>query len=314
MKRTSVYLSSNLSAPQSLIIFFLLFCAQSKSFAAACCGGGIAIPSIIAGDEKYQLATSLSTAKIFADVAANGVWQKRTNDDLTRILKLDMAAIFSDRYQYGVSIPIHERQVSGELGGSSHGLGDTAVQLGYEYLPDWDYSPYRPKGIGYLNLTLPTGKSLYEEDNFSGLESRGRGFWALGVGTLLTKNFKKWDTLATLDLHKSFSKKVSNSQFDGRIEPGWGYSYSLGLGYNWGDFRFGHAISWSHEDGIQTIGNISSIGSAQDVATGSISFSYLIEDLLSSSIVYSDQTWYGNPSNTGLNKTILLTLVKRWSR
>lgn len=305
---------------KSLLIFsssfyFLGALVISKvTLGSACCGGGLSVPSIIAGDDRQQLSTSYSYSKVHADVSASGIWQRKANEDITQILKLDYASIIEDRFQFGVSLPIHQRNVQGLQGGQSQGLGDTALQGGYEYLPDWDYHPYRPKGIGYISLTLPTGKSLYEEDNLSGLDSRGRGFWALGAGTLLTKTFKKIDTLATLELHKSFSKPVHNSQFQGTIEPGWGYSYSLGIGYNMNKLRLGHALLWSYEDPIQSQGNIVSKGNYQSVATGSFSVSYLTDQLLTVSLTYSDQTLYGEPTNTGLNKTILLSLLKRWSR
>lgn len=298
----------------SKFYFLYILLMTNVSFGAACCGGGLSVPSIIAGDDKQQFATSYSYSKVHADVSASGIWQRKLNEDITQILKIDYAAIWEDRFQYGISLPLHQRNVQGLHGGQSQGLGDTALLGGYEYLPDWDYHPYRPKGIGYISLTLPTGKNLYEEDNLSGLESRGRGFWALGIGTLLTKNFKKFDTLATFDLHKSFSKSVHNSQFQGSIEPGWGYSYSLGLGYNMKNLRWGHTLLWSYEDPIQTRGTIEAKGESQSVATGSFSVSYLTEQLSTLSLTYSDQTLYGNPTNTGLNKTLLLSFLKRWSR
>jgi hypothetical protein len=296
-----------------LFSFAILFCTQ-KSFSAACCGGGFSVPSIIAGDDKTQLTSSYSYSKLDSDVSVNGVWQKRSNSDLTQIFKFDGASIYKDRYQFGASIPIHQRNMSGPQGGQASGLGDISLLSGYEYLPDWDYHPWRPKGIGYLSLTLPTGKSIHEEDNFSGINSRGRGFWALGAGTLLTKTFKKMDAFANFELHKSFAKKVSTSQLQGELVPGLGYSLTLGIGYNWDKIRFGHTISWLQEDPIKTTGSINTPGEIQRVATGSLSLSYLLEDYLSGSLTYSDQAWYGEPVNTGLNKTILLSLQKRWPR
>lgn len=282
--------------------------------ASACCGGVATLPNMIIGDDTFQFSSNFSYSKIDTYVSEQGIWNKKPLNDHSQILKLDFAAIYYDRYQYGFSIPLHQRQVEGPQGGTAQGLGDISFQLGYEYLSNWDYPPYSPKSIGYLTLTVPTGKSIYEEDNLHGLNSRGRGFWSLGIGSAFTKTFQKYDGIMNIELHRAASKKVANSQFNGTIEPGWGFSYSIGAGYNWDKARIGHTISWTYEDPIKSTGNVDSYSSSQKVTTGSIILSYLLPPHLTTSISYSDQTWYGDPSNTDLNKTLLVTVVKRWSK
>ncbi|MCB0370108.1 MAG: hypothetical protein KDD45_11960 [Bdellovibrionales bacterium] len=294
----------------SLILFFI----TPKSYGAACCGGGFSVPSIISGDDQYQLATSYAYSKIDADVNNSGVWEKRSYDDHSKILKIDMASVYKDRFQFSLSIPIQQRNISGPQGGQSTGLGDIGLLSGYEYLPDWDYSPWRPKGIGFITLSLPTGKSLYDDNNFNGLNSRGRGYWSIGIGSLFTKTFRKWDAFFNMELHNSLSKNVANSQFQGTVKPGIGYSFNFGIGYNWKKFRLGHSILWQYEDPISFSGSINSNGAEQQVATGTIAIAYLVTDNLSSSLSYSDQSWYGQPTNTGLNKSWLIALQKRWPR
>jgi hypothetical protein len=290
--------------------FFLLFLiAPNLLLAAACCGGGFAIPSLITGDDKAQVTTSYSYSKIDTDVFTNGVWQKRNSDDVSNVYKLELARIFLDRYQAGVSIPIQTRTLSR---GTSTGLGDISGLMGYEYLTDWTYSTWRPRGIGFFNMTLPTGKSIYESS--TGLDSRGRGFFSLGLGTTLTKTWINWDANATLEAHRSFDKVVSNSQNVGNIMPGFGSSLSVGAGYNIGDLRIGSNFAWFNEDAVDVEGTISSKGSEQKYAALTASVNYLLKDNWAGSLSYTDQTVLGDPTNTTLSKSVQISLQKRWAR
>jgi hypothetical protein len=298
----------------SLFSFFLTMAGSSQVLAAACCGGGFALPSVITGDDAALITGSWSQAQIESDVRADGVWQHRSDKDQTQVLRIDGAHIFWDRYQAGFSLPVQTRERSGEQGGKSSGLGDITLQTGYEYLPDWDYHPWRPKGIGFLTLTLPTGKSIYESDTSTGLDTGGRGFWSLGVGTILTKIFGSWDVNATVEGHHSFEKQVHNSQFDGRIQPGNGASWGVGSGYNLKNLRLGGALTWNYEDPIRASGSVDADGSVQRFTTGTLSASYLIMDSWAATFSYSDQLLFGDPVNASLSRSVALLVQKRWAR
>lgn len=287
------------------------FVIGSKVFAAACCGGGFAAPSLIVGDDKAQATLSYTHAQISDDVGADSFWRKRDFRETSDTIKLEGAHIFKDVFQGGFSIPVIRRDRGGH---QSTGLGDISGTIGYEYLPDWDYSPWRPRGLGYFQLTAPTGKSINEADSTYQLDSRGRGFWAVGLGTMLTKIIERWDFFTNFDFHKSFEKKYSNSESTGTLKPGWGGNFGIGGGYNLRSLRFGGAITWSYEDSIDIEGTIDSKGSPQRYATASLSASYLFENEWATTLTYSDQTRFGNPVNTTLGQSFTLFLQKRLLR
>lgn len=298
-----------LSKHLSLIVSSFLLLVPGSVFASACCGGAFSIPAIITGDDAGQFSTSFSQSKVEADVTASGVWRKREASDVSQIFKLDGAHIIDDRFQAGFSLPVQTRTRDGAAGGTSSGLGDIAVQGAYEYLPDWDYNPIRPKGVGFLTLTLPTGKSLEEsllEDN--GLSARGRGYWAVGAGTVLTKNYQAWDFNGTFEVHRSFARTVNDMTFT----PGYGGSASLGAGWNTAVWRFGGAVAWNAEDAVQVSGYEGAAGSRY--ATGTLVASYLFPGAWTGIVSYSDQTIFGSPSNTPLAKSAMILLQKRWAR
>lgn len=294
-----------------LSLFSLFFFAPLVATAAACCGGGFAAPSLIAGDDKAQLSTSYSYSEIVVDnVDSRGIWRTWDEHQKIQSIRLEGAHIFSDRWQMGFALPVIERS---RLEQKYSGLGDLTTSLGYEYLPDWSFDLYRPKGIGYVQLTLPTGKSRAESE-IGGLDSRGNGFWAVGLGTLLTKAIGRWDFFSNVEIHRSFEKSVDNSQLKGTLTPGYGGNFGLGTGFNLKDWRLGASATWSSEDPIVISGNINSDGSPERYATASASASYLASDEWSTNLSYSDQTVLGNPRNTSLGKTISLQIQRRWSR
>jgi hypothetical protein len=293
--------------------FFLIFITLSatQALASACCGGNFSGPALITGDDQALISQTYNLGRIQTNVEANGLWRKRDNPESLESLNLQASHIFWDRWQAGLGVPVIRRSQSHE---SSSGLGDVAATLGYEYLPDWDYHPIRPKGVGYLQLVAPTGKSIQESDSPLQLEARGRGFWTLGIGTMLTKTFTRWDLFSSLDVHRSFEKNYANSQASGKLVPGWGESVSLGGGYHIGNYRLGSSVAWNYEDAVEVRGDAPMSGAPQRFITASASLSYAFEHEWSLTAQYSDQSLLGSPSNTTLSQSFSLQIQKRWLR
>lgn len=289
-----------------------LFLCSGNALAAACCGGGFAAPSIIAGDDKAQVSVSLSNTEVSVDnVDSQGIWRKWDDHQKVQTLRIEGAHIFSDLWQMGFALPVIQRTKQDQ---TYSGFGDISASVGYEYLPDWNYSPYRPKGIGYLQITLPTGKSRADSE-VGGLDSRGNGFWALGVGTLLTKTFGHYDAFTSVEIHKSFEKHVENSSLNGSLRPGFGGNLGLGIGYNLKDYRIGSGVTWTYEDPVDIETSQQVIeGSIERYATAVASLSYLANDDWSGTMTYSDQTLFGNPVNTSLGRGLALQVQRRWGR
>ncbi|RYZ91709.1 MAG: hypothetical protein EOP06_06310, partial [Proteobacteria bacterium] len=103
----------------------LLAFVPRMALAAACCGGGVALPSIIAGDDKAQLSMMYSISSIVVDnVDTNGVWRKWNEHPEVQTMRLEAAHLITDRLQAGIVAPFSQRS---RLEESSSGIGDVST-------------------------------------------------------------------------------------------------------------------------------------------------------------------------------------------
>lgn len=292
------------------LIFLFLF-IESSLQASSCCGGGSSVSgALISGDDKAILNFSYSTSDIKTRVDSQGLWKKDSNDDPKTNAKLEGSHIFLDRFQAGLSM-----QMSGEESQSSQQqIGDAVLTLAYEAMPDWDYNPIRPKGIAFLNLTAPTGHSVYDKQSANTLNV-GRGFWSIGLGALFLKSYKKWDASSTLETHRFLNRNdnsIANQSV--QIKPGQGYSVGFGLGYNLKDFRLGLGADFNYEDPIRVRGDIHDESSLKRFSNLSFSLNYLVDSFWSCKLAYADQTVLGAPLSSELAQSWSFSVQKKWSR
>lgn len=294
-------------------IVSVIILASFQAHAASCCGGGFAFPALILGDDKAQVTASLSYGEVTDDVLANGKWIHRNDDNQSQTYKIEGAMLLSDAWQAGMTIPVVYRKVSNE---NSTGLGDISVGAGYEFLPELSYSAWKPKGIAYLQVTVPTSPSVYDSDNIFATDSRGRGFFTVGSGAVFTKVFGKWDANASAELHKSFERNFDSEGAGGKITatPGWGNSITVGAGWSYGDLRLGSSLSSMYEDAIKISGAQNSNGSIQKNMTWSMVANYMLSMESALTLSYADQTLFGSPENSSLSKTVTLSYQQRWQR
>lgn len=294
------------------MILFLIGLLLSPSVqAASCCGGGASTTAIITNNDKAQFTASMLYSSVHAQARTDGKWKKLDGDKSKEILTLEASTLLSDRTQIGLSAPFQRNSFessSEDVNGS--GVGDVKINFAYEAIPDWDYSKYRPKVYVYSQIQLPTGKSIYDTQSTEAVDSTGMGLWGLGVGTVALKTIKKWDFTGIL-----FAQKVFDQSYGAvRVEPGNIYQASLGVGYNDNDWRFGITNMAYLQDSGSTSGLVDSKISIERYVSSTLVVSYMIEEDLSVTASYSDQTLLGKPINTQLSRGAFISLQKRWER
>ncbi len=300
-----------------MFVFFLL--QLTNAMAAPCCGGGSAAPAIISGDDRYQLSATTSRSVVIGDAPEKGipVFRSKNDNEITQSYRLDGAMVFAERLQAGVSLPFVQRAISKtSLKEEGTGFGDLRGNLGYEILPEWDYSVWKPRGFLFLQLTVPTGKSIYESTSPLATDATGRGFYSAGTGLLLVKNWSSWDALVIPEIHHSFTRSFKITDETITISPRFGASLLMGAGYNVGDFRIGMRIApnYNQPKHIHSTTNGDRDTASQLAWDTGLDFAYIFKDTMSATLAYTDQTVLGPVINTTLSRTFAFTLQKRWDQ
>lgn len=290
---------------------------------AACCAGSSAAPALISGDDWVQLSATVSRSQVIGDAPAQGlpVFRSQGNAEITQIYRLDGAWMFADRWQTGASIPlIHHSNERARA--SSTGLGDLRFNLGYEILPEWEYSTWKPKGILFLQATFPTGQSVYDTGSISATDAVGSGFYTFSLGSLWIKRWSSWDAFALPELHYGLPRTFQAADTERtRVSPGFGASLALGGGWSpgGGAFRLGLRIQpvFNQAKSIQISGDGADAAtrtSRQLAWESGLDATYVWSDQLSLGASYVDQTLLGPAINSTLSRSFALSLQRRWPR
>lgn len=301
-----------IKAASAFLVIFLSW--GSFTQAASCCGGSFSFPALILGDDKAQVTSTYSYSEITDDVLSSGQWMKRDDGNQSQTLKIEGALLLADTWQAGLSVPVIAKK--DRLHSSASGVGDVSLYLGHETFPELQYSRWKPRGVTFLQITLPTAPSIYDEEATTSNKIRGRGFLSLGGGVALVKTWRVWDANFSSEIHKSFERTAQGSAYNGKttVTPGWGTTQSVGLGWNKENLRLGSSVSFLYEEAIRIRGSTSSDGQNQKHFTWGVSGSYMLSQESALTVVYSDQSLLGNPVNSTLSNTISVSYQQRWQR
>lgn len=272
-----------------------------------------------------QVSLGLALGNVVAHIGDDGVPQfgSSQNSDISQAYRLDVTALLSDRVQGGVSVPVITYQVSRSgLRESSTGLGDVKLSLGYEILPSWSYSSWKPQGFLFTALTLPTGRTYEGSQQKLATDVTGSGYYSWSVGALFLKKWVAWDVFLVPETHYSFSRNLEDAGGAYRLSPGFGGSMGLGFGISpgSGSLRLGLRIQPRVEQALkQSFPGLGEEGVARSgpmIATcdTGIDASYMMSSADSVSVSYTDQTLLGPALNSNLSRSLGINFQHRWER
>ncbi len=302
----------------SVFLFLVFVFPILDARAAPCCGGSSAIPNLITGDDRAQIQASVSRGVIIGDAPPSGlpVFRAPDDDESLSVFNLSGAYRIFDRGQIGASIPIVSRAMdSPEMYTTASGLGDLLFDFGYELIPDYTYSRWRPKGFVFLQVTLPTGPSTYDSVEPFQIDSRGRGFTTIGVGMVFLKTVSDFDFILTFEAHRSLPRTSdTGTGMSLEIVPSFGGTALLGAGWSpgGGSFRIGASLSPVYEGSMETYGDVESVSEPQLAWNTSIQAGYMLSDEWSLGLNYTDQTLMGPAHNVSLSRSVAFSVQHRW--
>lgn len=288
------------------LVILLSLSMPSLAFGASCCSGGSNLSSIITNDDRFQ--TRLAFLNEFV-VGRVGTGSAIFNDDFTEqrnlIANFSAAYSFHPRWQAGLSIPFQYR-VNGDR--SKEGPGDLRLNSAFEVLPLYEYSVWKPRVFVFATAVMPSGESAYNTRDPE-IGSFGRGFYSLGGGFLLSKDWLKADAFLSQELLHSFKRSFAIEE----VEPGMRSVTSLGAGYHFGNLRVGSSLGLEYEGERKFLKSGDRTGYSLVWNLGA-DLTYRFTDLLASTLTYADQTLIGPARNTSLSRSLSLGLRLRTPR
>jgi len=285
-------------------VIFALLIQSAES--APCCAGSSALPSLITGDEARMIGLSVSYGDVIGDAPGAGRGLPVFRDSYSSIevrqnMTLSFATLLSDRWQIGTSIPVVQNQISSGLTQeSSMQIGDVSATLGYEALPEWEYSLWKPRIYTFLQWVAPTGRSISQSQSRLAVDVSGLGYHQLHLGAVAIKRWSDWDANIVLKLG-------SDLNYGSAL-----MSSSWGAGYSFAEiWRAGMSL----ENQYQSPQNVGGILTSQKLVwnTGA-TFTCLLGANSSLVAGYTDQTLFGPAINTTLARTASFSFQHRFER
>lgn len=295
---------------KALLILTLI---QVNTFAASCCGGGSAIPSLITGDNEAQFSITQSYANIVGKTYSKNrnIFYSDNKSYKTLTTSIKSARLITPLLQIGLGISIlHKNHREGSKKESKTHLGDSDLSLAYEFLPDTFYSKWRPRGFLYLKHTFPTGRSSHESTYKLLTDVTGRGQHLSSFGLVFTKVFKSIDWQFSGEYKNLHEAQINNI----KISNSAGGSIGLNIGYSPsnGPIRMEFGVTRNHFDKKEIQINGSTQKSTREQYWDfDLNASYMINDS-TFTLSYLDQTLIGSVENTTLSRKISISWLERW--
>jgi hypothetical protein len=287
-------------------IFFSLLFFQNI-YAASCCGGGSSSSMIITSDNRRELSLGISKRTDIGQTDQNG-WSIFNNSqiiDSKTSFNLQYGEQISENIQLGVKTSIVEKNVqkSGKHE-NNQGLTDLEIQSSFEYLPEYTYHPYKPRGFIYSKFSIPLSKSIYDSKSSILTDARGTGMYALSFGHFLIKKLDLTTLKLSFEITRTLSRNFSNFKVYGFNR----YNIPIGLAYafNQSDFSIGFTNTFAYTEKKKFKGNNLSNSHFERFWDTNIFLNYSPDRNSIYGLSYSDSTIFGESINSPLYRSVAL--------
>ena len=228
----------------SLLAFSFLTLPVKKIIAASCCGGSSVAPLIMSKEADNTVFFSLSKDSLTHSADIKGRVNPFSSSLNSVIDQANLGLIHnvSSYIQIGGSVSFFKKYaITDSQKESSSGLRDVSLQLNYEFLPEFYYSRWKPRGFIFTSINFSLADSIYESSQIFQTSAVGNGQNSISTGFYFVKDWGQWD----LNFLVSTSRLFPKSFFDNNQLENIGGSYQansnleLGISPNLGAFRLG---------------------------------------------------------------------------
>ncbi len=300
----------------SLLFLFLTMPLLSTSAQAApCCSGAVVMPTLITTDSKAQLAGRLMGTQAVGRSRMDGtsVFHRDGNTDNTVLWELAGAYALSPRWQIHGAVPVSLRARGIDSLKENHtGLGDVSAGGAFEALEELLFNPYKPRVWVFMDVTMPTGRSAYDDITPLAASVHGRGSWAATMGAFAGKTWGGWDAALSAQHGRSLPSRHDVNGRSVLVRPGAVTALTAAGGHSFGELRLGLSVGPTWEQ--RTMSDYSSSRDTTDRLwwTVGAQASLMADDHWSFTASYNDQTLLGPTYNAVLGRSMGLAAIRRF--
>jgi hypothetical protein len=293
-----------------IIIIILLFLSHDL-FAASCCGGGSSSSLIIIGDNQSEFALGI-TYRTDLGQTDNLGWASFHGDkviDQQLAFNFQFQKQLSERFQVAVKSTLIEKHIEKQNRSEKKtGPGDFDLQATYEYLPEYTYSVWKPRGFIYSKLSVPQSKSLYDSNSILFSDVRGSGLYAAGIGSFFIKHLTDYTLKVTFEWQHFFGRDfgvMTLKDYDKIIIP-------LGLSYSFTEapIAIGFGSTFSYQTPKHFKGSINATSNKEYFWEFNSFINWIINREDSVGLGYSDSTLIGKNINSSLYRSVAVTYTR----
>jgi hypothetical protein len=297
---------------RSLAILFLFFFAIDYSYSSSCCGGGNNAPLVMTKETAAMITMLTKHSAITHYADANSKITTRNKIYNSVINSTDLSGILSINQNTQISglITYTNRKNTTVLNKeSSHGINKLIFQVNYEFLPEYLYSRWRPRGFIFVNIDHPLSKSIFESKKTLQTDAISDPQTSSSVGILFKKNLNYFDFLTSTSISLYFPKDLNwnNKKLTASELFKFNHLIDIGVSLPESNFRFGLSLNYVHKskNTLRQFGQVNESYLLSFGLNGSYEFNKFILGLN-----YTDQSYLFIAKNNSLTKSVALSISR----
>ena len=303
----------------TFILIFLLI--NFSIYASSCCGGSSSYPNLILSDYQYRLNLSYSNAinTNVADINKKIDESNQSQNNIKENIQLGIYHKILPLWQFGFNLNYVQNTIQSNEGeDSAQKFGDTQATIGYEFLPEFTYHPFKPRGFLTYSLGIPSGESIYEVKRSDPLFVTGEGTRSHQFALILNRAFNSLDYFFLIGqrIYEShnFQQNDESVTSDEKlfVKPGNKLMMVLNLGFTPHlneDLRLGFIFQKVHQDS-SSLKNKTIQTNSVPVENNDVGLDLSLKHLNRVySFSYIDQSFLNSARNSNLQKIFNLGLI-----
>lgn len=269
-----------------ILVFSFCLSFTTKTYGAACCGGGSSTSNLISEDESTRVSLGISHKNSSGRSIDFGEAVYSNSTNAANLFALSIVTKEISRFlQYGIST-----QIASTATGLAK-IADTQASVALPIYQNYLYKPFTPDVYLSFVLNMPSGTSFYQSSSTANADA----LWKLSLNLFTTKSqiFNKWDYLTTTTIEFSKERLFKESQVSFKKGLRLSQALSAGYSFSWAPIRLGIAQSATYNNPNTTVkaGKVQSSFTHLSFPTA-IVVSYAINEFHAATLSYENNKFF----------------------